>query len=343
MTEEIDFVVTWVDGSDKAWRREKAGYLHSEENDDSEERYRNWELLKFWFRGVEKYAPWVRKIHFITWGHLPAWLNTEHPKLHIVRHEDYIPKEFLPVFNSNVIEIHMHRIEGLSEKFVYFNDDMFPIRTLQPEDFFRRGKPCDMLAFQPVVANPVNPVMSHLFLNNTLVLAKYFKKRENVKKHPGDYFKIGYPPLYFFYNILEMAFPLYTGFYTVHGPSPFCKGTFQEIWEKEGKLLTEMSSHRFRSGDDVTPYLFREWQKLSGNFHARNLMRDFRYFNISEDNRELVHTIEKQKYKLICINDAQINGDFECLKAQMRGAFLTILPKTSAFERDGLHQAAGKE
>lgn len=342
MTEEIDFVVTWVDGSDKAWRREKAGYLHSEENDDSEERYRNWELLKFWFRGVEKYAPWVRKIHFITWGHLPAWLNTEHPKLHIVRHEDYIPKEFLPVFNSNVIEIHMHRIEGLSEKFVYFNDDMFPIRTLQPEDFFRQGKPCDMLAFQPVVANPVNPVMSHLFLNNTLVLAKYFKKRENVKKHPGNYFKIGYPPLYFFYNILEMAFPLYTGFYTVHGPSPFCKSTFQEIWEKEGKLLTEMSSHRFRSGDDVTPYLFREWQKLSGNFHARNLMRDFRYFNISEDNRALVHTIEKQKYKLICINDAQVNGDFERIKAQLQGAFLTILPKTSAFERDSLHQAAGK-
>lgn len=342
MTEEIDFVVTWVDGSDKAWRREKAGYLHSEENDDSEERYRNWELLKFWFRGVEKYAPWVRKIHFITWGHLPTWLNTEHPKLHIVRHEDYIPKEFLPVFNSNVIEIHMHRIEGLSEKFVYFNDDMFPIRTLQPEDFFRQGKPCDMLAFQPVVANPVNPVMSHLFLNNTLVLAKYFKKRENVKKHPGNYFKIGYPPLYFFYNILEMAFPLYTGFYTVHGPSPFCKSTFQEIWEKEGKLLTEMSSHRFRSGDDVTPYLFREWQKLSGNFHARNLMRDFRYFNISEDNRALVHTIEKQKYKLICINDAQVNGDFERIKAQLQGAFLTILPETSAFERDGLHQAAGK-
>ena len=128
---EIDFVITWVDGSDKAWLDEKKCYSPKADNDDSEERYRDWELLKYWFRGVEKFAPWVRKIHFITWGHVPQWLNTEHPKLHIVRHEDYIPKEYLPVFNCNVLEIYMHKIEGLSEQFVYFNDDVFLIEALR--------------------------------------------------------------------------------------------------------------------------------------------------------------------------------------------------------------------
>jgi len=331
--EEIDFVITWVDGADKAWRKQKAEYDPNIGNDDDEVRYRDWELLKYWFRGVERFAPWVRKIHFITWGHLPEWLDTNNPKLHIVRHEDYIPKEYLPTFNSNVLEIYMHKIEGLSDNFVYFNDDVLIIRDVKQEDFFIEGKPCDMLAFQPVVANSTNPVMSHLYLNNSLTLCKYFDKRENVKQHPGNYFKLGYPPLYFFYNILELAFPLYTGFFTVHGAAPFCKTTFEELWLKEGELLRNMSMNRFRSNADVTPYLFREWQKLSNNFHPTNVLKDFRYFNIAKENHKLVQTITKQQKKMICINDAQVDADFEQMKLELQKAFEQILPEVSSFER----------
>ncbi len=331
--EQIDFVITWVDGGDKAWRKEKACYDPSVGADDDEVRYRDWELLKYWFRGVEQFAPWVRKIHFITWGHLPEWLDTSHPKLHVVKHEDYIPKEYLPVFNSNVLEIYMHKIEGLSDKFVYFNDDFFLTKDVSPEDFFKNGKPCDMMAFQPVVANPMNPVMSHLYLNNSLVLCKYFNKRENVKKYPGNYFKIGYPPLYFFYNLLELMFPLYTGFFTPHGPSAFCKATFEEIWEKEKEQLQEMSLNRFRSKTDLTPYLFREWQKLSNNFEPKNVLKDFAYFNIGTENRKLLKTLKKQKKKVVCINDQEIGADFDRVKKEVQQAFSTILPEVSSFER----------
>ena len=80
----------WVDGSDPAWLDEKKKYTPTEEADDRDERYRDWNLLKYWFRGVEKYAPWVRKIHFVTWGHVPSWLDTDNDKLHIVKHEDFI-------------------------------------------------------------------------------------------------------------------------------------------------------------------------------------------------------------------------------------------------------------
>ena len=334
MQEQIDFVITWVDGSDKAWREEKKRYSPKSDNDADEERYRDWELLKYWFRGVEKFAPWVRKIHFITWGHLPEWLDTGHPKLHIVRHEDYIPKEYLPVFNSNVLEIYMHGIEDLAEQFVYFNDDVFLIQETKPEYFFSKGKPCDMLAFQPVVANAENPVMSYLYLNNSLVLSKYFDKRENVKKHPGNYFKPGYPPLYFFYNMLELAFPRYTGFYTVHGAAPFLKSTFEELWEKEGDLLKEMSAHRFRDKGDVTPYLFSEWQKLSDNFVPRNILKNFGYFDIGCKNEKLLQTITKQKKNVICINDQKIGAEFERVKLTVQAAFQTILPEVSSFERE---------
>ncbi len=333
MQQEIDFVITWVDGSDKEWRQEKALYNPEAGMDNDTERYRDWELLKYWFRGVEKYAPWVRKIHFITWGHLPEWLNTKHPKLHIVNHEDYIPMEYLPTFNSNVLEIYMHKIEDLSEQFVYFNDDFFLINKTEADDFFKEGKPRDMLAFQPVVANPSNPVMSHLYMNNSLVLCKYFNKRENVKQHPGNYFKVGYPPLYFFYNLLELAFPLYTGFYTVHGPSPYLKATFEEIWNKEEESLKAMSYNRFRSNTDLTPYLFREWQKLSNNFVPTNMMKGFGYFNISKENSKLLHTISRQKKKMICINDAKIGDEFDRVKQELQAVFMQILPEVSSFER----------
>ncbi len=333
MEQPIDFVITWVDGQDEAWRKQRSKYENYAGEDNTECRYRDWGLLKYWFRGAEQFAPWVRRIHFITWGHLPPWLNTEHPKLHIVRHEDYIPGEFLPVFNSNVLEIYMHRIEGLAEHFVYFNDDYYITRPVKPSNFFRRGKPCDLLAFQPVVANPRNPVMSHLYLNDILVLCKYFKKRKNVCRHPWDYFHPGYPPLYFFYNLLEMCFPLYTGLYIVHGPSPFCKETFAELWKREEILLKQMSRNRFRSNHDITICMFRGWQMLSGGFHAKNVQKDLVYREIGKDNLELIRSIQRPKSRILCINDAPFTGDEDQLRRELQEAFHSLLPKSSAYER----------
>ena len=96
--ESMDFVIPWVDGSDPAWRAERELWLARERRDpflakwnDGEQRYRDNGLLRYWFRGVEKFAPWVNKIFFVTYGHVPDWLNTAHPKLQIVKHEDFIP------------------------------------------------------------------------------------------------------------------------------------------------------------------------------------------------------------------------------------------------------------
>ena len=126
MNEKIDFVIMWVDGSDPKWLQEKNKYSTNKiDVDDAINRYRDMGTLKYWFRSVEKYTPWVNKIHFITCGHLPDWLNTNNPKLNIVKHEDYIPKEYLPTFSANPIELNLHRINELEEKFVLFNDEIF--------------------------------------------------------------------------------------------------------------------------------------------------------------------------------------------------------------------------
>lgn len=66
---KIDFVVTWVDGNDDDWLREKNKYLPNENDTScSDNRYRDWELMRYWFRGIEKYAPWVNQIFFCDLG-----------------------------------------------------------------------------------------------------------------------------------------------------------------------------------------------------------------------------------------------------------------------------------
>lgn len=106
----------WVNEKDPEWQKEKNKYeqkeLNEHENvDNSKIRYRDWENLKYWFRGVEKFAPWANKIHFITCGHIPEWLNINNPKLHIVKHSEYMPARALPTFNSNAIELLIHKIQ----------------------------------------------------------------------------------------------------------------------------------------------------------------------------------------------------------------------------------------
>ena len=114
--EKIDIVILWVNGNDPKWLEEKNKYLNTTTTGATVNRFRDCDNMQYLFRGIEKYAPWVNKIFFITWGHLPNWLNTNNPKLEIVKHEEFIPKEYLPTFNSNVIEMNLHRIKNLSSK-----------------------------------------------------------------------------------------------------------------------------------------------------------------------------------------------------------------------------------
>ena len=92
MNEGIDFVLIWVDDKDPKWIAEKNKYKSNDiqinVQSDSEVRYRDWDNLKYWFRAVEKYAPWVRKVHFVTCGQKPTWLNENNPKLRLVNHSD---------------------------------------------------------------------------------------------------------------------------------------------------------------------------------------------------------------------------------------------------------------
>ena len=126
--EDIDFVLPWVDGADLDWLAQKRKYENSGEpmsksdaDANADCRYRDFGLMRYWFRSVERYAPWVRKVFFVTCGQKPEWLDESCPRLRLVNHADYIPADYLPTFQSNTIELNLHRIPGLSERFVLFN------------------------------------------------------------------------------------------------------------------------------------------------------------------------------------------------------------------------------
>jgi len=116
--EKIDIVVLWVDGRDPEFIREKQMVTGKDEGSDhhidSDMRYRDYGTFNNWFRMIEKHASWVNKVFLITNGQKPEWLNLNHPKLRLVTHKEFMPRDYLPTFNSAAIELNLHRINELS-------------------------------------------------------------------------------------------------------------------------------------------------------------------------------------------------------------------------------------
>ena len=329
---KIDFVVLWVDGADEKWRAEKEKYAPKSGFGASAARYRDWGTFRYWFRGVEKFAPWVNTVYFITWGHLPPWLNTEHPKLKIVKHTDYIPSEYLPTFNSNVIELNLHRIPELSEHFVLFNDDTFLINKVAPEDFFRDGKPCDQFLMNAIVPHPRLPIISHTSVNNVTLINKYFFKKKVIRKMPGKVFSIKYGSA-LFRNLLLLPWGCFTGFGNPHLPLPHLKSTFSLLWEKEEEKLHGTCVNRFRTFSDLNHWVMRYWNLCSGTFVPRK--GGFgTCFTASRNNQKAFDYIRRQKGKTVCINDSSSSEfDVDLAASQLSAIFESLFPEKSGFER----------
>lgn len=332
----IDFVILWVDGSDPAWQAEKNRYLEQTTGkaasiDAGEARYRDWDNLRYWFRAVEQYAPWVNRVHFVTCGQVPQWLNLNHPKLHFVQHKDFIPAEYLPTFSSHPIELNLHRIPGLSEQFVYFNDDFFLTAPVRPEDFFQKSLPCDSLEESPMIFRE-DTVMNSIWVNNIRFVNRHFRRRKCRTAHPGKWFSLR-DPRGLGKNLLFL--PLghrdFFGLRTHHLPQAYLKQTLQQVWQAEPELLHQTCLRRFRSERDISQYIFKFWQLLTGSFAPCGLHRAGRMFVGGENMDALTSAITKQRYKYICINDT--TEDYSEIRQQVIDAFETVLPERSGFEK----------
>lgn len=334
MNDAIDFVILWVDGSDKKWLEEKNKYSDKKiDVSNSINRYRDMGLLKYWFRSIERFAPWVNKVHFVTWGHVPEWLNTNCSKLNIVKHEDFIPKKFLPLFNSCAIEVNLHRIKGLSERFVYFNDDMFLLKPVNKEYFFKDGLPCDLWRDNiPYCDKDTDPLFEHQLLNDKMLICRNFNKRDVMNKNFSKCINLKYGKRNIRFLMLY-KWPYMAGFDNFHVSAPFLKSTFKEVWDKEKEVLEKTTYSKFRRMTDVNQYVFQLWQIYSGNFVPKSYKKTGKFFNLSNDNKDLFDCIDNQLIEEICINDSDLSIDYEKAVKELKKHFKKILPDKSIFEK----------
>lgn len=333
----IDVVVLWVDGSDEEWQREKARYKGESVACDCEARYREWDNLQYIFRGIERFWPWVNRVFLVTNGQRPKWLNEDCERLRLVTHKEFMPAEHLPTFNSNAIDLNLHRIPGLSEHFIYMNDDFYPIRPLPRTDFFRDGLPCDFAQLELLysIKSRTGFNIEVMDFCNLGLLNTHFRKKniccwKNRKKWYGSY--LGFNGI--LRNMAKWNQYFFTGFENRHSAQSFLKSTFEEVWAAEPDYLWKTSGSRIRHDTNVTQYLMRYWQLVKNEF-APNLFAGRKYFEISDELiDEIADCICGQKADIVCLNDTEeaVMTDVPLLREKINGAFERILPEKSAFE-----------
>ena len=140
---QIDAVYTWVNHRDPTWQAlygqaSKNEKIIEGEHDSARSgaRFYSRDELYYSIKSLRKYAPWIRTIYIVSNCARPAWLD-DFDDIQYVLHQAIFPNPAaLPTFNSKAIESVLHRIDGLSERFLYLNDDFFLCQIMHPDDFF---------------------------------------------------------------------------------------------------------------------------------------------------------------------------------------------------------------
>lgn len=305
ISQKIDIVITWVDFNDPKWQKEYSTYSDQNQKKNrfvgGEDRYVPQDTFKYLFRGIEKFAPWVNKVFFVTYGHTPSWLNLKCEKLVLVKHEDFIPEEYLPTFNSNTILLNLHRIKDLSENFILFNDDMYITNFCKETDFFKNGLPCDMAVVNPIVAPDFDPFWD-MMINNVCLINKNFSKKTTFRKNVLGWFNFKYGFKNNIRNICSLPYRKFSGFYDLHLPNSHLKSVFNEVWDKEFDILNSTCLNKFRTNNDLTEWVMKYWQFASNKFKPIKKQK-FGYFLSLKDNSYKRIFDSKKMPRLICLND----------------------------------------
>ena len=325
--EKIDFVILWVDGSDPKWLKKREKYEVGKKSDD-EVRFRDYGSLKYVFRSIEKYAPWVNKVHLITDKQIPEWLSLDNDKVNLVFHEDFTPDQYLPTFNSNVIELNLFRIPDLADKFILFNDDMFINNMVYPENFFKGDKILDFGVY-----NKIAPIedFAHILVNNMLFINKYFNKKSSLKNNWKNQFRLRYRGE-LLRNFLLLPWNDIPGYYNPHIPQPHFKSLFNDLYNLEPDMFEKTFNNKFRGYSDINHWIARYWLLEKGQYLPQH--KTFgKYLKLS-DYKKVKKEIVNGKSKVICINDVESDMEtFEGWRINMINAFKEKFPNKSTFEK----------
>jgi hypothetical protein len=309
----IDVVYTWVDGSNPKFQADLDKYRALEVNEEDpfisgKRRFRNSDELRYSLRSLESNAPWVNRIFLVTGGQVPAWLNLKHPRIRLVNHSDIFPDlSHLPTFNSLSIEMHMHRIRGLSNNFLYFNDDMFLGRPIDRSDFLYNDGVQKVRIEEWMLPDSLKEgdlVARCLSFNHQLLKQKY-----------GDchFFSPAHAPC--LYNREDI-------------------GKVQEEWQNE---FAVGSAIRFRTAKRVTlRILYPHYQAASKRAkYVLEPRENYVFVKFNEPLEKTINTlseIKKIRPMFFTIND-DWDGPCEIKDSMIQNFLQDYFPKPSSFEK----------
>lgn len=309
---EIDLVYLWVDGNDPKWIEKKCS-ITGQPFDNSEAnckgRFVNNNELQYALRSVEKNAKWIRNIFIVTDDQIPDWLNTNNPRIKVVDHKDILPEVALPCFNASVIELYLYKIQGLSEHFLFSNDDMFFHKPLLPEYFFNSSG-------YPIVRHK-----KKLFgkLNNFLKM--------HIGKGPGQYRKM----LIDAANLVEKKFGVYYSGIPHHNIDSYLKSDFKAAVEDVfAKEVQETSPNHLRTVGDLNRAAFLLYS-LAINHATLKYVTRKQSARILPYRHKMSDYIRKHNPDLFCLNDNQRVKDEH--RALIVPFLESIFPDKSSFER----------
>lgn len=310
---EVDLVYLWVDGDDPAWLEKKQKYsphtnTASRSESNHKARYSDNNELRYALRSAEQHVPWIRQIFIVTDDQRPQWLDISHPRIKVVDHREILPTEILPSFNSTIIEQYLYRIPGLSEHFLYANDDMFFNADLTPGFFFAEDG-C------PIVR------MKHKLMGKW-----HYRIKRMLGKKLGQYA----------HTLSEAARMIYAKFGVSypgvphHNVDSYRKSDFREAVEVVfAKEIEAAKFNRVRARNDVQRFAFSLYALYKDCAHLR-------YVGRSESSRILLYRHDFERYikkyqpKLFCLNDNQHLQDHH--RKQVEPILSAYFPVKAAFE-----------
>ena len=266
----MDAVITYVDGNDPVWRK---SFAQAVGVPAIEKRYRDWGTLVYLVRGIRRYMPFIRKIFLVVSGEsqVPSWVSGS--DVRVVLHSEIIPQRFLPVFNSTAIEMFLHRIPGLDEQFVYFNDDMFPVRPTREEEFYVEGK--SVIGFRKHLL--------HFGLYKQQTRNADLLARKALGMAPG---------------------PLFVR--PQHTCSPMQKSACEEVYARIGDEL-EASISPLREKYNVNQYVFLDYLYYGGRTVKDAAISNLHLSLAVKSADQVCDAILNPRTSFVCINDVKLS------------------------------------
>ncbi|MFJ9745724.1 stealth family protein [Streptomyces chartreusis] len=313
VTFPVDVVYTWVDGEEPEMRAKRARYQERGtaeilDKETNASRYTSHDELKYSLRSLAMYADFVRHIYIVTDGQKPHWLDDTAPGITVVDHRDIFPADALPVFNSHAIETRLHHIPGLSDHYLYFNDDVFVGRRITPEHFFH-GSGLMKIPVSPLKIGVGKPHAEETATNSA---------SKNVRR------------------LLLEKFGRLTTHNFMHTPLPQQRETLQALEELFPDDIGRTTASRFRSPSDIamTAPLLYQYALMTGRGVPGRF--SFRYVNISRPDaeRRLKDLRRNRRFDFFCLNDVDVPPEErEQVSVQMHEFLEDYFPFPSPFEK----------